>query len=87
MPGWMLPPGDILAAEMDARGWTPERVADGAPFDAGYVEDVLLARAAVTEALAYHLEWRWATPAAFWLRLESLWQEHLAVAYGEPDRG
>lgn len=77
-PDWSLPPGDILAAEMQARGATAASLTKGAPFDPERVVEVLEARAPLTPDVASWLELSWGTPAEFWLRLEAQWQEHRA---------
>lgn len=77
-PDWVLPPGTIIAAEMEARGDTAFGVSRGAPFNVQDLDAVLTARAPVTSDIADWLEQRWGTPATFWLRLEHLWQTHQA---------
>lgn len=77
-PDWMLPPGALIGAEMEARGETTLGMSRGAAFSAQDLDAVLAVRAPVTSEIAAWLEQRWGTPASFWLRLEDLWQQHQA---------
>jgi plasmid maintenance system antidote protein VapI len=75
----VMPPGAILQEEMKARGATVEDITEGSALTFASVLDVLDTTGPVTEALASQLAFLWGTPATLWLRLESMWQEHLAV--------
>lgn len=76
IPDWVLPPGAIIAAEMQARGDTTRGMSRGALFTAADIDAVLDARAPVTAEIAEWLENRWGTPASFWLRLEAMYRAH-----------
>jgi HTH-type transcriptional regulator / antitoxin HigA len=73
-PAEVFPPGEFLADELEARGWTQTEFAEiiGRPFK--LVNDVILAKRAVTPETAADFAAALGTSAQFWMNLETAWQ-------------
>jgi HTH-type transcriptional regulator / antitoxin HigA len=61
---------------LDARGWTPQDLADilGRPYR--LVNEIIAGNRPITPETATALAKAFGTSAAYWLNLESAWQGH-----------
>ena len=66
----LIPPGEFLAEEIEARGMTPPDLADRTGRTLRFVEDVVRGAEAITPAVARDLESALGISAGFWERLE-----------------
>ena len=79
-PDAIIPPGDILAQELDARGMSQRQLAAqmGRPQQA--INEIIRGRKALTAETALDLERVLGTPASVWVRLEGDYRLALAKA-------
>lgn len=77
-PDWILPPGDILQAELDARGLTQTEFAARTNLSVKHINQVIRGSANLSYDVAVRLERVLGTPRNFWIRLESNYQAHCA---------
>ena len=80
----IVKPGDILAEELEARGWTQGEFAEiiGRPIQA--VNEILKGKKSITPDTAIEIAQALGTSPELWLNLESSYRLHLA-AKKEPD--
>lgn len=74
VPAEVFPPGEFLADELEARGWTQTEFATIIGRPQKLVNDVVLGKRAVTPETATDFAEALGTSALFWLNLESAWQ-------------
>jgi HTH-type transcriptional regulator/antitoxin HigA len=74
IPAEVFPPGEFLADELEARGWTQTEFAEiiGRPFK--LVNDIILAKRSVTPETAADFSAALGTSPQFWMNLETAWQ-------------
>jgi len=77
-PDWLLPPGRILQAELDARDLTQAELAARTNLSTKHVNQVIKGAASLTFDMALRLERTLGTPAGFWNRLEANHQDQRA---------
>lgn len=70
----VFPPGEFLADELEARGWTQTEFAEIINRPQKLVNDIIHAKRAVTPETATDLAAAIGTSAQFWMNLESAWQ-------------
>jgi HTH-type transcriptional regulator/antitoxin HigA len=73
-PAEVFPPGEFLADELEARGWTQTQFAEIIRRPQKLVNDIILAKRAVTPETAMDFAAALGTSAQFWMNLESAWQ-------------
>src|SRR4051794_22266422 len=73
-PAEVFPPGEFLADELEARGWTQTEFAEIIGRPQKLVNDVVLAKRAVTPETAADFAAALGTSAQFWMNLETTWQ-------------
>jgi HTH-type transcriptional regulator/antitoxin HigA len=73
-PAEVFPPGEFLADELEARGWTQTEFAEiiGRPFK--LVNEIILAKRAITPETAADFAAALDTSPQFWMNLETAWQ-------------
>src|SRR5881394_3876757 len=71
-------PGEILLAELEARGWSQKELAQkiSRPYQA--VNEIIRGRKQITAATALALSSRLGTSAEFWMNLESNYRLDIA---------
>ena len=74
VPAEVFPPGEILADELDARGWTQTESAEIINRPQKLVNDIVLGKRAVTPETATDFSEAFGTSAQFWMNLETAWQ-------------
>lgn len=77
-----IPPGETVAAELNARGQTIEDLVAAMELDTAKAKKLLTGEIAIDVELASGLGEFFGSPAAFWQRLEAQYRE--AVAAGKP---
>jgi HTH-type transcriptional regulator/antitoxin HigA len=70
----VFPPGEFLADELEARGWTQTEFAEIIGRPQKLVNDIVLAKRAVTPETAADLAAALGTSAQLWMNLETAWQ-------------
>jgi HTH-type transcriptional regulator/antitoxin HigA len=73
-PAEVFPPGEFLADELEARGWTQTEFAEIIGRPQKLVNDIVLAKRSVTPETASDLAAAFGTSAQFWMNLETTWQ-------------
>ncbi len=73
----LTPPGDLLAAEIEERGWSEGEFAQRLGCDPQMITDVLRSRQAITPELAKALSALLGTSAEVWLGLERRYRDAL----------
>ncbi len=73
----LTPPGDLLAAEIETRGWSQGEFARRLGCNRQMVTDVLHARRAITPEFAQSLSEVLGTSATVWLNLEHTYRDAL----------
>src|SRR4051794_25652640 len=73
-PAEIFPPGEFLADELEARGWTQTEFAEIIGRPQKLVNDIVLAKRSVTPETASDLAAAFGTSAQFWMNLETTWQ-------------
>lgn len=77
-------PGEIIQRELDARGWTPDDLAEMMGRTRQHVNRLLQARTAVTVDTAEELAVAFGTSAEFWMNLQTSY-ELAKVVKGQRD--
>ncbi|MGY8684584.1 HigA family addiction module antitoxin [Bradyrhizobium sp. UFLA05-153] len=70
----VFPPGEFLADELEARGWTQTEFAEILGRPQKLVNDIILAKRSVTPETAADLAAALGTSPQFWMNLETAWQ-------------
>lgn len=70
----VFPPGEFLADELEARGWTQTELAGIIGRSQKLVNDLVNGKRAVTPETATDLAAAFGTTAQFWMNLETAWQ-------------
>lgn len=73
-PAEVFPPGEFLADELEARGWTQTELAEIIRRPHKLVNDLVNAKRAVTPETATDLAEAFGTTAQLWMNLETSWQ-------------
>ncbi|OSI69915.1 HigA family addiction module antitoxin [Bradyrhizobium canariense] len=73
-PAEVFPPGEFLADELEARGWTQTEFAEIIGRPQKLVNDIVNAKRAVTPETAADFAAAFGTSAQFWMNLETAWQ-------------
>lgn len=73
-PAEVFPPGEFLADELEARGWTQTEFAGIIGRPQKLVNDIINAKRAVTPETAADFAAAFGTSAQFWMNLETVWQ-------------
>ena len=74
IPAEVFPPGEFLAYELEARGWTQTELAKIIGHPRKLVNDIINGKRAVTPETATDLAAAFGTTAQFWMNLETAWQ-------------
>jgi HTH-type transcriptional regulator / antitoxin HigA len=74
IPAEVFPPGEFLADELDAHGWTQLEFAGIINRPQKLVNDIVLAKRAITPETATEFAAALGTSAQFWMNLETTWQ-------------
>lgn len=77
-PDWSVPPGEILADELESRGMSQTELARRMGRPTKTINEIVNAKAAITPDTAFQLELVVDIPARLWLSLEAGYREHLA---------
>lgn len=77
-PARIVPPGSIIRAELEARGWTQRHLAEIMGRPARAVSEIINARREITPQTARELAAAFGTSVQFWLNLEANYRLHLA---------
>lgn len=77
-PARVVPPGQIIERELNARGWTQKDLAEimGRPPQA--INEIVRARKRITPETAYQLAEAFGTSPELWINLEARYRLHLA---------
>jgi len=75
----VFPPGEHLADELAARGWTMPQLAKLMGQPAHIVSGILDAQVEITEDLAESISVALGTSAQLWLNLEAAYRSHTSV--------
>ena len=73
-----IPPGELLAEELDARELTQKALAEAMGRSPQIVSEIVRGRTAITARTAIDLERALGIPAQFWLNLEASYRLALA---------
>src|SRR5258705_2125413 len=73
-PAEVFPPGEFLADELEARGWTQTEFAEIIVRPQKLVNDIINAKRSVTPETAADFAAAFGTSAQFWMKLETAWQ-------------
>src|SRR5258705_10658027 len=73
-PAEVFPPGEFLADELEARGWTQTEFAEIIVRPQKLVNDIINAKRSVTPETAADFAAAFGTSAQFWMNLETAWQ-------------
>ena len=73
-PAEVFPPGEFLADELEARGWTQTEFAEIIGRPQKLVNDIINAKRSVTPETAADFAAAFGTSAQFWMNLETAWQ-------------
>ncbi len=74
VPAEVFPPGEFLADELEARGWTQTELAEIIRRPHKLVNDIVNAKRAVTPETAADFAAAFGTSAHYWMNLETSWQ-------------
>ncbi len=74
VPAEVFPPGEFLADELAARGWSQTLFAEIIKRPQKLVNDIILGKRAITPETATDFAQALGTSAQFWMNLESAWQ-------------
>ena len=77
-PARAVPPGEILAEELEARGWTQKDLAAIMGRPSQVINEIISGTKSVTPQTAVELAAAFGTSADLWLNLEANYQLHLA---------
>jgi HTH-type transcriptional regulator/antitoxin HigA len=73
-PAEVFPPGEFLADELEARGWTQTEFAEIIGRPQKLVNDIINAKRSVTPETAADFAAAFGASAQFWMNLETTWQ-------------
>jgi HTH-type transcriptional regulator/antitoxin HigA len=73
-PAEVFPPGEFLADELEARGWTQTEFAEIINRPQKLVNDIVNAKRSITPETAADFAAAFSTSAQFWMNLETAWQ-------------
>ncbi|PDT69232.1 addiction module antidote protein, HigA family [Bradyrhizobium ottawaense] len=73
-PAEVFPPGEFLADELEARGWTQTEFAEIIGRPQKLVNDIINAKRGITPETAADFAAAFGTSAQFWMNLETAWQ-------------
>lgn len=76
-PDYAVPPGEILAEELESRGMTQIELADRTGLAKKTINEIVKARASITPESALKFQRVFRQPAQYWLNLETNYQESL----------
>ena len=79
VPAEVFPPGEFLRDELEMRGWSQTEFAEILGRGPKVVNEIILAKRAITPATALELSAALGTSARFWLNLESAYQLSKAI--------
>src|SRR5271156_5281644 len=74
IPAEVFPPGEFLADELEARGWTQSEFAGIIRRPAKLVNEIISGRKSITPETAREFAAALGTSAQYWLNLESAYQ-------------
>jgi HTH-type transcriptional regulator/antitoxin HigA len=77
-PGLVLPPGETVSDELEARGWTQQDLAAIMARPVQLVNEVINGRKAITPETAHGLAAAFSTSPQFWLNLEASYRLFVA---------
>ncbi len=77
-PDYAVPPGEVLAAELELRGMTQQELSKRTGLTPKHIIALAKAKSAITPETAIKLERALGMPAEYWLNLESQYQEVIA---------
>jgi HTH-type transcriptional regulator / antitoxin HigA len=77
-PEWAVPPGEILAEELEARGISQSELARRMDRPVKTINEIVNAKAAVTPETAWQLELALGISASLWTGLETNYRQQLA---------
>lgn len=69
-------PGEYIADEIEARGWSVETLCERAGFRRDLAEELLACKRPVTSVVAYCLAQAFGTDQRTWLNLQKAFDEH-----------
>jgi len=70
----VVPPGEFIKEELEARGWTQSELARRMLYSRQYISDIILAETPLTVRVAYWLAYIFDTSVDYWLNLESAYR-------------
>ena len=73
-----IPPGENLAEELEARGMTPQELANALDLADHFVAEIIRGERPITDDIAIGLETAFGISAGFWTGLEANYRETLA---------
>jgi HTH-type transcriptional regulator / antitoxin HigA len=73
-PAEVFPPGEFLADELEARGWTQTEFAEIIGRPQKLVNDIILSKRGITPETAADFAAALGTSAQFWMNLDTTWQ-------------
>lgn len=76
VPAEVFPPGEFLAEELEARGWSQAEFAEILGRPAAAVSEIINGKRAVTPSTAKELASALGTSAILWMNLESAYRLH-----------
>lgn len=76
-PRWRIPPGELLAEELHARGMSPLSLSSEIGLPLEVVQDLLSGELELTVEIAGRLETALGISAVFWTRMEAAWRSPL----------
>ncbi len=77
-PAECFPPGEFIAEELEARGWSHQDLADKMRFPVEVVGAIILITRPISPLGAYELGKAFGTSMTFWTNLEQSYRNHLA---------
>lgn len=75
-PDWAVPPGDLLAEELKARGMSQTDLAHRTSLSVKHVNQIIKRNVPLTAEVALSLERALGISARIWLNAEAAWQAH-----------
>lgn len=79
----VFPPGDFIAEELDARGWTRRELAERLGCSLRAVEEIIAGKRVIGPEIAKGLGAAFGTGAQLWLNLESSFRGHEGRDYAQ----
>lgn len=68
-----FPPGEFIRDEMEARGWTPDMLAEMIQWQRDLLDQVLEGKAPITKEMAESLNRGFGISGQYWLNLQSIY--------------